>query len=143
MLFDAHADILSDMYFEHKKNNNLDSFKRKHYSKYQKADVLASIFVNYTHPDTKNDREFDEIFDVGLQEVKKNKDIFKICYHHDDINDAYNQGKIGIIIGVEGMKYLRDIPHLRNLYKKGLRHGILTWNEINDYGCGVSQEGPG
>ena len=140
MLFDAHADILSDMHQEFKKNQNYDSFRRKHYEKYKKADVLGSVFVNYTYPFKDNQKIFDEIFDVALEELRQNPDIFTICLNSKDVYNAYPNGTIGVIIGVEGMKYVRDTFHLKELYGMGLRHGILTWNEVNDYGSGVSDE---
>ncbi len=140
MLFDAHADILTDMYAENTKKKSNNSFKEKHYDKYKKADVLGSIFVNYTHPDGDNSKVFDEIFDVAIEEIEHNQDIFSVCLNSKDIYEAYDEGKMGIIIGVEGMKFLKGIDHLRELYNKGLRHGILTWNEVNEYGSGVSSE---
>ncbi len=137
MIFDAHADILTDMYNNSKKGNTNSSFRDRHLNLYKEAGITTSIFVNYTNPLLGNEEMFEDIFKVSIKEITENKDILKICLNIDDINDAKASNKIGIIIGVEGLKYLKGINHLDRLYKKGLRHLTLTWNEQNQYGSGL------
>ena len=70
MIFDAHGDILTDIYEENLKGNK-DSFRTKHYPLYQKAGITHSIFVNWTDPD-KNADVFDGIFDEGIKHHETN-----------------------------------------------------------------------
>lgn len=140
MLFDAHGDILTDMYEQSQKGNN-NSFKKRHLDYYKKAGITHSIFVNWTNPKTENPNEFNEIFENAFEELDDNKDIFKICKtYHDLITPS---DKIGVIIGMEGIMQLEDINHLRSLYDKGVRHASLTWNEVNKYASGLNSETEG
>ena len=62
MLFDAHGDILTDMY-EQVGMGNKNSFKTRHLEMYKEAGITHSIFVNWTNPKTTNLNEFKEIFE--------------------------------------------------------------------------------
>lgn len=140
MLFDAHGDILTDMYEQNKKGNK-DSFKKRHLKLYKKAGITHSIFVNWTNPKTENPDEFVEIFDNAFEELENNNDIFNICLNYEDLTTVSD--KIGVIVGMEGIMQLRDINHLRELYNRGVRHAGLTWNEVNKYASGLSSETEG
>lgn len=133
MLFDAHADILTDMYQE-KLKGKTNSFKERHLKNYKEAGITHSIFVNWTDPKTKNEHEFCDIFEASLEELHNNPDIFNIIKNSTDMVDD----KINVIIGIEGIMQLKDVNHLRELYKKGVRHASLTWNEVNKYAAGLS-----
>ena len=136
MLFDAHGDILTDIY-EQIKIGNVNSFKKRHLELYKKAGITHSIFVNWTNPQTKNTSEFSEIFEAALTELKFNTDIIKICLNYQDLIDAFTESKIGVILGMEGIAQLEGVKQLRELYQKGVRHAGLTWNEVNDYASGL------
>ena len=140
MLFDAHGDILTDMYEQNKKGNP-NSFKKRHLEFYKRAGITHSIFVNWTNPKTENPTEFKEIFENAFNELKNNNDIFNICLTYHDL--VTPSDKIGVIIGMEGVMQLEDINHLRELYGKGVRHAGLTWNEVNKYAAGLSSETEG
>lgn len=133
MLFDAHADILTDMYQEAQKGNK-DSFKKRHLKNYLEAGITHSIFVNWTDPKTTNNNQFNDIFTSGFKELKNNQDIFQIIKTPDD----YVNDKINVIVGIEGIMQLEDVNQLKDLYSKGVRHASLTWNEVNKYATGLS-----
>src|SRR5690554_1009011 len=139
MLFDAHADILIDIY-ESLKKGIKDPFTKRHLKAYQQSGISHSIFVNWTDPDHKTSKDFDDCFDVAINYIKAKEDIFKICYQYDDILNAYHSKKFGVILGVEGLKYLKDETDLKRLYEMGIRHASLTWNEVNDYATGLSSK---
>lgn len=141
MIFDAHGDILTDIYEEELKGHK-DSFRTKHYPLYKKAKITSSIFVNWTDPQ-KDKQVFDQIFDVGIKSLLEMNDIIKVCYTHDDLLQAEKEDKLGVIIGVEGLKYLKEVEDIKALYKRGLRHAIITWNERNDYASGALIEDGG
>lgn len=142
MFFDAHGDILTDMY-DQMKIGNKNSFRTRHLHHYKKAGITHSIFVNWTNPKTKNPTEFKEIFDNAFVEIFENDDIFKVCLDTSDMNESLEEGKIGVILGMEGIMQLEDVNHLRELYNKGVRHAGLTWNEVNKYSAGLSSETEG
>lgn len=142
MLFDAHADILTDMYQEHEKGLS-PSFQKRHLDSYKKAGITHSIFVNWTNPNTTDPLLFDKIFDHAFQELEQSKDLFHICRSVDDLQLATDSNKLGVIIGMEGIMQLKDVEQLRDLYQKGVRHASLTWNEVNKYAAGLNSETEG
>ena len=142
MLFDAHGDILTDMYEQTTKGNN-NSFTKRHLDYYKKAGITHSIFVNWTDPKTENPNLFNNIFTNAFKELHANSDIFKICLNYRDMEKSLEEEKIGVIIGMEGIMQLEDVNHLRVLYNKGVRHAGLTWNEVNKYAGGLSSETAG
>ncbi len=139
MIFDAHGDILTDMYQE-KQKGNLNSFKSKHLELYRKGGVTHSIFVNYTDPYKDDDSLFAKIFENAFNELRENKHIFKICLNYNDMLLSVNEKKIGVIIGMEGIMQLEDVNQLRDLYNEGVRHASLTWNEDNKYASGLDNK---
>lgn len=139
MIFDAHGDILTDMYQEAKKGN-INSFKKRHLKEYNRGGITHSIFVNWTDPKTDDDNMFNDIFDYGFNELHSNLDIFHIVKNSKDMDISDYDGKIGVIVGMEGIMHLRDVNHLRELYKRGVRHASLTWNEVNKFAGGLSSE---
>lgn len=142
MIFDAHGDILTDMYEQAKKGVK-DSFKLRHLDNYKKGKVTHSIFVNWTSPKIDDPKVFEDVFEYAIKEIKENTDIFDICLTTEDMEKSLKDEKIGIILGIEGIKLLRDVNHLRDLYKMGVRHATLTWNEANKYANGLDNKTDG
>ena len=136
MIFDAHGDILTDIYIELKKGNTHPFFHR-HLELYKKGGISHSIFVNFTHPKTDNPHLFNEIFDKSIPYLQEHSDLFTICTSYNDLEKSSQNNTIGVILGMEGIKYLKDVNHLRKLYQLGVRHASLTWNEVNEYGAGL------
>ena len=137
MIFDAHGDILTDIYNETKRGNR-NSFMTKHYSKYIQAGITQGIFVNWTDHNTCDKSYFESVFDVAIEELITHNDLLSICYTYDDLIKANHKHKIGILLGIEGVKYLSEPEDIIKLYQRGIRHVGLTWNEKNDYAGGVS-----
>ncbi len=135
MIFDAHGDILTDIYEETKRGMK-DVFNQKHLELYKKGGVTHSIFVNWTDPKINDFSLFDNIFDISLKEIEENNQLH-ICLNHHDMIQSVSLDKIGVILGIEGLRQLRDVNHLHDLYTKGVRHSSLTWNEKNDYASGL------
>lgn len=139
MIFDAHGDILTDMY-QQKLNNNENSFKSTHLDLYRKGGVTHSIFVNYTDPYKEDSKLFSNIFKNAFNELEMNSDIFRVCLNYDDMLLSVKENKIGVIIGMEGIAQLKDVNHLKELYNNGVRHASLTWNEENKYANGLNNK---
>ncbi len=136
MIFDAHGDILTDMYQQNSKGNK-NSFTDRHLELYKKGGVTHSIFVNYTDPYNEDNALFDNIFENGFIELRENSDIFRICLNYDDMLLSDYENKIGVIVGMEGIMHLKGVNQLRELYNRGVRHASLTWNEENNYASGL------
>ena len=136
MLFDAHGDILTDMY-EQRRNGVKDSFKKRHLQLYKEGGITHSIFVNWTNPKTNNPSEFTEIFKYAFEEIAENLDIFQICLNTTDMIDSVHNKKIGVILGIEGLSQLESVNQMKELYRQGIRHASLTWNEVNGYAAGL------
>ena len=132
MIFDAHGDILTDLYQEVQKGNR-ESFRSRHLANYKTAGITHSIFVNWTDPSTENPHLFQDIFHHAFLEMNNMIDIFHIVTSYSDMAISMNLDKIGVILGIEGLSQLRDVSELQELYQKGVRHATLTWNEINPY----------
>lgn len=142
MIFDAHGDILTDLYIE-AKQGRLESFRTRHLEHYQAGCVTHSIFVNWTDPKTTDPDLFDNIFDNAFRELDAMSDLFHIIRTPDDLERATAAGKIGVLIGIEGLGQLKEVRQLRELYGKGVRHASLTWNDLNRYAGGLNSETDG
>jgi membrane dipeptidase len=136
MRFDAHGDILTDIYLESLKGNQ-DVFRNKHYENYQKGGISHSIFVNWTDPYHQSKTDFDRIFDVAMHDLEGSSDIVKICRSYEDLLKARQEDKFAVILGIEGIKHLSQPEDIITLYQKGIRHVGLTWNEENEYATGL------
>ncbi len=135
MFFDAHGDILTDVMEEQR--NNVDIWEEYHKEKYEKANVIGSIFVNFSNPNEKSQKnDFDEINKVSVDYFKNNSNI-KIIENKED----FQEEKFNLILGIEGLNALEDEKELDYLYEIGYRHIGITWNEKNKFAAGALEEG--
>lgn len=135
MIFDAHGDILTDI--EAKSRAGIDVFKQYHLPLYQTADVMGSIFVNYTDPTSATqDQTFENISKVAIPYLQE---LEYINIVKDDTN--FKMGKLNVILGIEGAKPLKNMQQLIDMYNLGYRHIGLTWNERNQFACGADGVG--
>ncbi len=135
MFFDAHGDILTDVMEE--KRNNVDIWNDYHRAKYEKANVMGSIFVNFSNPNEETQkRDFQEINDVSIDYFKKNDDI-NIVLTKDD----FKEKKFNLILGIEGINAVEKVEDLDYLFNLGYRHIGMTWNEKNKFATGALEEG--
>lgn len=113
--FDIHTDILYDVYV-HAKKGNANRFVEYHLPQLQKAPLVGGVWTLYSP------EEFDivEAYEIALKHIPW------------DILTEYK-----IILGIEGMRNVKDLATLDALYKLGLRHGMLTWNEDNHLAGGA------
>lgn len=131
MIFDAHGDILTDI--EQKSRFGKDVFKEYHLPKYLEANVIGSIFVNYTDPYSGAQAyNFENINKVALPYFDK-VEYVNIVEHNLD----FKLGKLNVVLGIEGAKPLKDLEAVKRMYDLGYRHLGLTWNERNQFACGV------
>ncbi len=134
MFFDAHGDILTDVALQ--LVGGRDIWQDYHYDLYEKGQVTASIFVNYTDPSSEfRQQEFNMINNLALNYFKELEDI-NIVYQAKD----FDFSKFNVIFGIEGLSCVKP-NELKKMYDLGYRHFSLTWNEKNIYASGCEHQG--
>lgn len=111
-IFDAHTDILYDCYFAYKNDGNKNKFKNYH-DKQLKNKFKGGIWTLYSPDD----------FDL-LKALKKSKELVDLKNYD-------------VILGIEGLRNLKSVNDLNEIYNLGYRHVMLTWNEENKYATGI------
>ena len=113
-IYDTHSDVFSNLFDRYTKGEK-DIFEKYHIEDLTKGEVVGGIWVVYS------DKIFDilEAYEIALQEFEKYK-------NNDDV-----------IYGLEGLRNIPDLETLDKLYKMGIRHAGLTWNEENHLATGV------
>jgi membrane dipeptidase len=77
------------------------------------------------------------IMDMLWQEAEESKDTMAICQHSREINAALAEGKVAVLLTMEGARPLEGRPHrpsgaiLRSFYRQGLRGLQLVDNGRN------------
>jgi len=110
-IFDCHTDILYDVYQSSLKGD-LNRFNTYH-KKQLENNINGGIWTLYSPDD----------FNL-IDALETSKELV-------DLNS------FDVILGIEGLRNLKDVSDLEKIYKLGYRHIMLTWNEANDYATGV------
>lgn len=77
--------------------------------------------------------------DAALEEIAESE-IFALCTSPVDIVRANSEGKIGLMLTIEGAGPLdEDLSVLRNMHRLGLRSVIITWFKANAAADGVGE----
>ncbi|WP_422447154.1 dipeptidase [Thermoanaerobacterium sp. DL9XJH110] len=137
--FDGHSDILTHVTIKRLEGEN-NVFKRYHLERLQKGNVKGAILVVWVDPPYTDDPTWRMMQVLGAlsEEIEDMKDCAGIVYRYDDMVKIRESGKIAVVLGMEGMSGLRGNVSLINvLYRLGIRHGMLTWNEENEFATGV------
>lgn len=139
MIFDGHGDIWTDVAQRRKKGHS-NIIKNVHLDRFKKGNMLGGIFVIWIDPNNGIDPKDQtlEIIEYMGTEIMENQDILKIVKSTEDFNQALEEDKLAVIIGMEGLSGIGDNVDLINtLYLLGVRHMSLTWNEENPLATGV------
>lgn len=115
-VFDIHSDMLYDLYYQHKKGN-LKRFEKMHLPQIKTSVVKGALWTMFSPED----------FDL-IEAVKVSLEMI-------------NWEKIPtykVMLGLEGLRNLKEVEDIRKLYDLGFRHAMLTWNEENKYATGVA-----
>ena len=110
-IYDTHSDIFYNLAFR----EDADPFGKYHLNDLKKGEVVGGIWVVYS--------DFD--FDVIEKYKKALKDF-----------EPYKKD-FDVILGLEGLRNVKTIEELDTLYKMGIRHAMLTWNEENHLATGA------
>lgn len=138
LLLDAHSDILMDV--EKKRTLGRKRVIEEDWvPKMRRGGIDARITITYVDdaflPEMALRRALDQV-SVLHSEVDESPSVC-MCTTREDIRNAKENGKIGLILGMEGAEPLvNDINLLQVFYMLGLRHLGLTHSRRNYVGDG-------
>ena len=82
-----------------------------------------------------------EILGAAAAELRENKEVLGLVLSGNDVERIRAVGKTAILFGMEGLSGLKGRAiFLEALYRMGVRHCMLTWNEENEFAVGVGDE---
>ena len=113
-IYDSHSDIFDNLYTRVKEGVK-DPFLEYHLNDLKEGHIEGGIWVIYS------ENEFDivEAYKTALKAYEPYKDQFDV------------------ILGLEGLRNVPNLDTFEVLYKMGIRHAMLTWNEANHLATGV------
>lgn len=139
MIFDGHGDIWTHV-SRRRKQGEENILKNQHLDRFKAGGLIGGIFVVFANSSDDRDtrQETLEIISHMSTEIIKNQDVLRIVKAPGDFQRALDEGKLAVVLGLEGLSGLGDKVELINtLYLLGVRHASLTWNEENPLATGV------
>ncbi len=140
MVFDAHSDIWTDV-TTRRLNGETDVLRKYHLARLRKGGVEGCVFVIWIDPPFDADPmpRTKDIIECANAEIAECDEI-QIVHTYDEMIKAYEDGKIYIWNGVEGMAAIgEDLSLIDTMYYEfGCRQAMLTWNEVNALGAGAN-----
>lgn len=113
-IYDSHSDIFDNLYTRTKEGVK-DPFLEYHLDDLKKGNIVGGIWVVYSE----NDFDIIEAYKTALKAYEPYKDDFDV------------------ILGLEGLRNVPNLDTFEKLYKMGIRHAMLTWNEANHLATGI------
>lgn len=138
-IFDCHSDILLDVANKRMegKKNILQNYHIKRLKKGNVQGILLAVWIDPSHANKPTQRML-EILGAVCEEFQEIKEYADIAYNASDIKNIQKAEKLAILLGMEGLSGLKgNISLLSMLYRLGIRHAMLTWNEENEFATGV------
>jgi len=103
--------------------------------------VVFATTIDSSDQDT---RPFDQInrqLDALMRTIEKNPDALMLCLHHADSLRAGEDGKIGVVLAVEGGHALEKNPgNLGKLYQRGVRLMTIVHEHPTDWCVGWNEQ---
>jgi len=137
--FDCHSDILIDVTVKRGKGEK-NILKKYHLNSLKKGHINGLIAAIWIDPPFINEPEkrLLDILGATCEEIDDMKYVAAIACSVDDIYNIQKSGRIAVILGIEGLNGINaNVSVLNMLYRIGLRHASLTWNEENEFATGV------
>ena len=139
LIFDGHSDVLVDITARRLKGEK-DVFKNIHLPKLQKGGInalVAAVWIEPKYDDDPAGRMY-QLLENGFADFCQLDNVVFPVKNGKELRAAVDNGKIGIILGMEGLSGLEKNPEgMYMLYNMGVRHASLTWNEANYFATGV------
>ena len=100
--------------------------------------VLAVYIDEHFKPDSALRRAM-EMLDAGNQLIEKSPEL-ELVLTGEDIQRVKDEGKIGVMLALEGADPILNIGTLRNFYRLGIRLMTITWSYSNLLAAGVAEK---
>lgn len=139
MLFDIHGDIFTDI-AKKRIAGDSDVLKKYHFERFTQGQMSGGVFIVWVDPphDVNPKKRFWEIIKNGSIELFENRDFLTVIYDKAGYEQAVQDGKFAVVMGIEGLSAIEDdLKLLYSLHRMGFRHASLTWNEENALATGV------
>lgn len=139
MLIDIHGDIWTDVTVKRSLGEK-DIIKRYHLDRFKKGGMVGGTFIVWIDPphDERPKERFEESIKYMADEIRESQDILKVVYNTEDFYQAVAEGKLAVLLGLEGISHLgRDVEGIYGLHQLGFRQISLTWNEENAFATGA------
>lgn len=131
MIFDTHTDILYNI-VKHRLEGKRGVVEDYHIPELLEGNVTGGIWTYYTDIEHLLHDDFDQAIQYIIEELQESENVQVVMTKSD-----WADHKVNVILGLEGLGSIRDIDHVVELYNKGFRHAMLTWNEQNQFATGV------
>jgi len=138
-IFDAHSDILTDVTLR-RTDGQSDVMRRRHIDRLRKGDIAATILVVWIDPPHTAEPTWRmlQILGAACDEITEMNDIAGLVARSGDMQTIQDSGRLAVILGMEGLSGLRgNVSLISTLYRLGVRHASLTWNEENEFATGA------
>lgn len=140
---DAHLDLAGELLF--RVRNGEKNPLRTHYLKNLRAGgfdlIVSSVYLRDEELPERGLREALDQISVLYEAVRENEE-FLLVRTAADIDRALEQGRIGILLYLEGMDFIgNDLRLLPVLWELGVRGASLTWSRRNLLASGCCRAG--
>ena len=137
-LYDAHGDICMTLYSTVRKVSGISSVSISCQIPEGRRDGRNLCNVDRPAHDEDPKRRIKEIEKAVKQELEDAADILNIVRKYEDFEKGTKEGKINVMMGLEGLSYIgEDIDQINYYYEEfGVRTMMLTWNEENALASG-------
>jgi membrane dipeptidase len=154
IVVDTHDDVTSPILEDHFDLGKPDGHTATDLPKMRAGGLTAeffSIFVDaryYEHPTARGGggaRRALDMIDVTYQQVERHPQDLVLATSADDIRRAKHDGKIAVLMGIEGGYAIEDSLYaLREFYRLGVRYMTLTHSTNDDWAdsSGMGQTPP-
>ena len=151
-IFDLHTDTMMDISVRAGRGEK-DILARHHVPDYRKGEIAGQIFAAWIPANKELAEEYFgkdpgtpqeimmQMMARSLRELRECEAV-EIAYTSGDAERIAETGRIPVFLGIEGFYGFRGEPGMIDLmYDLGFRHGMLTWNNDNEFGCGAGFAG--
>lgn len=134
LVIDGHCDSILESYENKRTLAERSALGHIDFPRARQGGLGALVFALWPNPATydKPSRRVFQLLDRLLAEVEGAPDQALLVTGAADLDAAFRQGKLGVMIGIEGGEPLEgDLALLRAYYRLGVRVMGLVWNHRN------------
>ena len=151
-VFDLHTDTMMDIANHAGKGEN-DILNRYHMKDYRDGEIGGQIFALWVPTKFEDAAQYFTESSGTSQEIMMRMlarsfkefhetDAVGIAYTAEDVERIYDSGRVPVILGIEGYYgFNGEAGMVDMMYDLGFRHGMLTWNDDNEFASGIEFTG--